>query len=176
MADSTSTSAPICDGRPHVLGDVGAAEAVDRLLGIADDEQPTRKRPESVPVGVVGGVVGSGGEPDRDLELDRVGVLELVEEDAAVAIVQGGPDRGLGCDEPSGEDEEVVELEGAELGSLDGGFEHPATDHDAEHLSAPLANMIQERECLVGQVDLIGSSALPPASKARPSAPLSMRT
>ena len=75
-------------GGAEVLGDVGAPEPVDRLLRIADDEQPARVAAELSPVGVVGRVVGECREPHRDLELDRVGVLELVEQDPLVARVQ----------------------------------------------------------------------------------------
>ncbi len=45
-------------GGAEVLGDVGAPEAVDRLLRVADDEQPFRVWPELSPVGLVRRVVG----------------------------------------------------------------------------------------------------------------------
>ena len=41
-------------GGAQVLGDVGAPEPVDRLLRVADDEQPAGKRRELGPVGVPG--------------------------------------------------------------------------------------------------------------------------
>ena len=50
---------------------VGSPEAVDRLLGVADKKQAPRFRGSAVPV---------GREGQRDLNLERVGVLELVDE------------------------------------------------------------------------------------------------
>ena len=53
--------------------DVGAAEGVDRLLGVADEHE--------------GGAVAAEGGP-HDVPLDRVGVLELVDERDLVAAAQ----------------------------------------------------------------------------------------
>ena len=60
----------------------GASEAVDRLLDVADEEEPASSEVVS-------------GDPADDLVLDRVGVLELVDEDQVVAIRQLVAD-GLG--------------------------------------------------------------------------------
>ena len=98
-------------GRPQVLGDVGAPEPVDRLFRVADDEQPAGLGHELAPVGVVGGIVGARREPDGDLELDRVGVLELVEHDPRVAGMEQPADVAALRDEAAGEHEQVVELE-----------------------------------------------------------------
>ncbi len=43
-------------GRPQVLGDVGSPEAVDRLLGVADDEQAAGKRMQPSPRRYAGAV------------------------------------------------------------------------------------------------------------------------
>ena len=99
-------------GRGEVHGDVRPTEAVDRLLRVADDEEASGHRPQ--PGDVVGGLVGrEGGEADGDLQLDRIGVLELVEQDAAVALVQPGAHVGSHRQQAAGEDEQVVELERA---------------------------------------------------------------
>ena len=50
LADSDSRSAPIWSPARRYCGDVGATESVDRLLRVADDEQPARQRPERPPV------------------------------------------------------------------------------------------------------------------------------
>ncbi len=94
-------------------GDVGAPEPVDRLLGITDEEEPARLdahlRPRTVGIG---GIVGP--EQRGELDLDRVGVLELVDQDAVVAL----PEPGAGgrtvlriAQQHAGEDQQVVEVE-----------------------------------------------------------------
>ena len=63
---------------------LGPAEPVDRLLRVADEEQP----PGQGGVGLRSPprrASGGGGEAHGDLELDRVGVLELVEQQVRVA-------------------------------------------------------------------------------------------
>ena len=69
--------------------DVSAAEAVNRLLGVPDDEQIPGLWRKRSPVGRV--LVRR--DPHDQLGLDRVGVLELVDEDpreAAVEVVAHG--------------------------------------------------------------------------------------
>jgi hypothetical protein len=69
--------------------DVGATEAVDRLLGVADEEELSGR-----------GRAGASLCPDRGggrrLDLDRVGVLELVDEEVREALraLSGQSDRG----------------------------------------------------------------------------------
>ena len=75
-------------GGAEVLGDVGAPEPVDRLLRVADDEQAARQRARAVASRCRAPGHRGGREPHRDLELDRIGVLELVEQDPLVARVQ----------------------------------------------------------------------------------------
>ncbi|MDX6682051.1 MAG: hypothetical protein QOG94_2090 [Solirubrobacteraceae bacterium] len=64
--------------RVEVGVDVGAAEGVDRLLGVADQHERRVAAAERAP---------------HDVPLDRVGVLELVYEHDAVAIAQPLRDR-----------------------------------------------------------------------------------
>ena len=110
----------------QVQGDVGPAEPVDGLLRIADEEEGT---------GVWGEVAGVEGGVDRGvrvsqqegkLELERVGVLKLVEQDAAVPLVEGCPhgvaDDGVG-EQVAGDDQQVVEDQGPCMASFGGGLE-----------------------------------------------------
>ena len=88
-----SRSAPMLAGGGEVRGDVGPPEAVDRLLRVADDEQPAGQRPQRRRCRAAGWPSGVGGQADGDLELDRVGVLELVEQQPLVALVEAAPGR-----------------------------------------------------------------------------------
>src|SRR3954470_9975045 len=65
--------------------DVGATEAIDRLLGIADDEKRAGPKRDLAPVSGVPGVASGPGaavlaEPEDDLGLHRVRILEFVDE------------------------------------------------------------------------------------------------
>ena len=79
----------------HLLvdGDVGAAEAVDALLGVADHEELARGEADAAPVR--GGGLGRGvlGQEEGDLGLQRVGVLELVHQDEVEALLEVAADR-----------------------------------------------------------------------------------
>src|SRR5208283_5206444 len=63
---------------PQVGGDVGPAEPVDGLLRIPDQEQAAWRYRHVGPVGRVAGP--AGGDADGQLDLDRVGVLELIQQ------------------------------------------------------------------------------------------------
>ena len=132
LAESTSRSRADLIGGGEVHGDVGAPEPVDRLLRVADDEQPAGNRTQAADV--VGGlVVRRRGEADGDLQLDRVGVLELVEEHAAVVVVQAGAHVGPRGEQAAGEHEQVVELERAGRRSLAGAVEDEAAGDRPDH-------------------------------------------
>ena len=90
--------APVLDAPAHfaIDGHVGAAEAVDRLLRIADQEEPAGQRPRLAPVGLARIV---GGEEQEDLRLQRIGVLELVDEDPLEALAEI-PRARCGCPAP----------------------------------------------------------------------------
>ena len=147
-------------GGAQVLGDVGAAKTVDRLLGIADDEQAAGDRPEPSPgrSAVVGcglvGIVGVGSEAYGDLELDRIGVLELVEEHPLVSLVQEPTEvRPVGQQAP-GENEQVVELEQTGLGASRRGIEDEAAHHRAEQESSVAPDAFEESPRDPSELDL----------------------
>ena len=91
------------------LRDVGAAEAIDALLRVADHGQPARQRHERGPVG--GLIRGRCSDSDRQLQLNWICVLELVEEQVRVPLVQLGAHVVVGGRELTGKDEQVVELQ-----------------------------------------------------------------
>ena len=89
--------------------DVGAAEGVDRLLGVADQHEGALRRPAVLDV--------LGERAPDDVPLDRVGVLELVDQGDPVALAQFGDSEraGRGIGERGVEArEEVVEGEDPE--------------------------------------------------------------
>ena len=93
-----------------VDADVGAPEAIDRLLGIADQEQRAGPRPDPAPVGL--GIV-VGGEQQQDLGLQRIGVLELVHEDPLEAGLEAAPHLGVVADEIARAEQQIEEVERA---------------------------------------------------------------
>ena len=97
--------------------DVGAAEAVDRLFRIADDEdlawpqhrlRPRRRRQRRV----------VGRQRERDVELQRIGVLELVDEDHVDAFGHRDANLLVRAQHIAGVDQQIVELEPAALSPL----------------------------------------------------------
>ena len=132
-------------GGPQEQRDVGPAEPVDRLLGVADEEQPAGLGRRPRPTGVGAGV-GRGGDEDGQLDLDGVGVLELVDEEAPVAVVDGGPHgRAVGgvAQHLAGHDQQVVELELARHPALGGGVEGELAQLDGQ----PPAGRRAPRRC-----------------------------
>ena len=90
--------------------DVGAAEAIDGLLGIAHDEEAAGLRRELSPVLLLRVLAR---QVEEDLGLDRVGVLELVDEDGQEAFLEGAPDTGMVAEQVAGDQEQVLEVEPA---------------------------------------------------------------
>ena len=94
-----------------VEGDVGAAEAVDGLLRVADHEElaglelhlPPRR-----------GARLALAEVEDDLRLQRVGVLELVDEEVAEAPLKGAAGVEIGREQVAQAAEEVGEVESSE--------------------------------------------------------------
>ena len=107
-------AAPNAERAREERGDVGAAEAVDRLLRVADDEQaPGIDRRARPTAGRAASRIARR-EQRGEVALDRVGVLELVEQQARVARAEAAPDvpAVLGvAQHRAREHEEVVELE-----------------------------------------------------------------
>ena len=93
-------------------GDVGAPEAVDRLLRVADEERagPARRRASCQSRR---SARRRGREQRRDLDLDRVGVLELVEEQRAgsARATPRTPAVRRSRSSVAGQHQQVVELE-----------------------------------------------------------------
>ena len=87
-----------------VGADIGTAKAVDGLLRIPDDEQLPGNRHDAAPVAGRG---ITGREQDKDLRLQRVRVLELVDEKMGEALLEMLANAG-GLDEQiAGADEQV---------------------------------------------------------------------
>src|SRR5439155_9932688 len=87
-----------------------APEAVDRLLRIADDEELPRYRSHPAPV-ALGRIVGR--EQEQDLRLQRIRVLELVDQEMGEPPLQVAADGGVAADEITGAQQEVEEVEAA---------------------------------------------------------------
>ena len=84
--DAFRTLLPERLSRPDVGGNVGATEPIDRLLGIADQKQRAGANAKRPPAGIGGGALRLAAEPPEDLGLNRIGVLELVDEDVGEAF------------------------------------------------------------------------------------------
>ena len=78
----------------HDVAQVGAAEAVDRLVAVADH----------------GDVAVAAGEQQHELVLGDVGVLVLVDEDVLEALAVGLEDVGMLAEQRHRVDEQVVEV------------------------------------------------------------------
>ena len=104
--------AVVLQPRLHGLVDaeVGTAKPVDRLLRVADDEQLARRRPHPAPVALCG-VVGC--QQQQDFRLQRVGVLELVDEDAGETPLKIGAHVGVVPHQVAGRQQQVDEVEPA---------------------------------------------------------------
>ena len=98
-----------------VHGDVGATEAVDRLLGIAHHEELARSQDHVAPVRGQRLLLA---EVEHDLCLQRVGVLELVDQEVAEPALQEAPRLEVLVQEVPQAPEEVAEVEEAELALL----------------------------------------------------------
>ena len=88
--------------------DVGAPEAVDRLLRIADKKELAGNGADSAPVCVA---VIVGGKQKKDLGLEGIGVLELVDEEVGEALLQLTTHAGIIANEVAGLDKEVQKIE-----------------------------------------------------------------
>ena len=113
LAVSCSTPPPSVFAGPQEHGDVGPAEPVDRLLRVADEEQPARLDLH-LPPRPGPGVGIRRRDQHRQLDLDGIGVLELVEQEPLITV--GGrrphlhPVHGVAQHGP-GQHQQVVELQ-----------------------------------------------------------------
>src|SRR5262249_32679311 len=93
-----------------VEGDVGPAETVDRLLGVADEEELPRRRPGAPPV-VRARIVG--GEEEQYLRLQRIRGLELVDEEMREAALELRPHGRVAAHQVARAEQEIQEVEAA---------------------------------------------------------------
>ncbi len=124
--------------------DVGASEPVDGLLGVADDEEAPGGHLDVGPLSLAGRRRIGGGDAHGQLDLDRVGVLELVEEEPLVALVQRGPHDGSlhrVAQHPAGQHQQIVELEAPVLPTLVGGGERGGSEGGAEAVGAAVEHL-----------------------------------
>jgi hypothetical protein len=87
--------------------DVGAAEAVDRLLGVPDDREPARRWAKRPPVAVRLLVAC---EEQRELRLNGIGVLEFVDQHDPVAASEVVARRLVRAQQLGRPEQEVVEV------------------------------------------------------------------
>src|SRR5262249_46615841 len=87
---------------------VCAAESIDRLLGITDEEKFARNGTGDLPIRF-GRIVRR--EQKEDLRLKRVGVLELVDEEMRDALLKLVTDRSVVQQEIARADEQIQEVE-----------------------------------------------------------------
>ena len=115
--------------------DVSATETIDRLLRIAHDEHPTSRRRERRPLSrrVSRRGVGRARDEHCQLDLDRVGVLELVEQQTGVALVQGSTSEIAGAQQSARQHEQIVELELAPVAPRVRGPERELAQHHEPH-------------------------------------------
>jgi len=100
--------------RPLVYLDVRAAEAVDGLLRVADEEEFPRLQLHLAPV--LGVLAAAFREEEQNLGLEGVGVLELVNEDVAEALFEVFPRGLVATEHVAREEQEVLEVEDPLLG------------------------------------------------------------
>ena len=88
--------------------DVGAAESVNRLLGIADEKQLARHRLHATPVALSRIV---GGEQQKNFRLQRIGVLELVDEQMGEARLKGPSHLRMAGEQIAGAEQKIDKIE-----------------------------------------------------------------
>ena len=94
--------------------DIGAAESVNRLLRIADEKQLARNRRDATPVAPVGIV---GGEQQQDLGLERIGVLEFVDEEMREARLKSASHLRMSRQQIARAQQQIDEIERSPRGA-----------------------------------------------------------
>ena len=87
---------------------LGATEAIDRLLRIADEEQLAGRDLDAVGIALLRVVRR---EEQEHLRLERVGVLELVDEEVREALLEPDAHALVGAEQIAREHEEIEEVE-----------------------------------------------------------------
>ena len=87
---------------------IGAAEAVDRLLGITHQKQFPRNGLDFAPIGL-GSVISC--EKQQDLGLEGVGILEFIDKVMREALLQLGAHALIVADEITRLDQEIDKIE-----------------------------------------------------------------
>ena len=146
-------------GRLEEQRDVGPPEAVDRLLRIADEEQAAGCRLDLLPGLPAGALIGRRHQ-HRQLHLDRVGVLELVEEQPAVAVVQRGADGRTVlrvAQHLPGHHQQVVELQAPVTAAVLGGLQREPAQLDGDALEGGVGDLVGEQVALLHEVLQLGT-------------------
>ena len=100
-----------CLARPEIGAHFGAAEAIDGLLGVADQEERARTDLETSPLGRCRISWGLAAQAPEDLRLQRIGVLELVDEDVGETRGERPAHRLVIAQQVARGEEQVVEVE-----------------------------------------------------------------
>ena len=94
----------------HLIGpDVGAPELVDGLLGVTDDEELSRLQPDVPPARRLAFPLLR--QEEDDFVLDRVGVLELIDQEVPDAVFQRAADLGAVPEQVPGPGELGIEVQ-----------------------------------------------------------------
>lgn len=136
----------------EVRRDVRATEAVDGLLRVADHEQAPFGDLDVAPVLGLG--LGAAGDADRELDLDRVGVLELVQQQPLEPLLQIRADRRVAPEQIASQHQQVVELQPALGPTKLGRLQHPLGDPVRKVPKASIEEKLDQR---TGDLDHLGA-------------------
>ena len=88
--------------------DIRTAKPVNRLFRVSDQEQLPWPKPLFVP-GFIGAIFAA--QQEQDLGLQRIRVLEFVDQDMLVAICERGTNGRMRSQQIAGKVKEIVEIE-----------------------------------------------------------------
>ena len=124
---------------------VGSPEAVDRLLRVADEER-TAGRDGHFPPRPLARVRVVRREQHRDLDLQGIGVLELVDQENPEPLAERGAHARVALQHVSRQHEQIVELDAAVTTSLVGVAAHEAAQAGNQHVERRLLLAADERD------------------------------
>ena len=128
--------------------DVGAAEPVDALLRIADDEERAGTRRDCLPVASLARLRR---QQQADLGLHRIGVLELVHQQVAIPSAEFVAHLAVLTEQLRTEEQQIIESQCAVLVTLAGIVPHRALQR-AHHDRVPvLPPLLDDRRRNVGE-------------------------